>query len=1069
MLNKKPASRQALENLKRIPVDTDAPQQRWSARRRVLATVAACALTISMIPAAGLAAAGATGTNFDQPEVNEPTTTEAASSSNQPAAGADAQADKAVNDSEKKEVVGENADNPSGRKGLSTESIGVEASSPDSAKESVISGEETPMGSGSTLSDSFLPAKENLPLVEDAGDSSLLLGEAFTDAGPFMAPVDVSVYRNTPMRKARAVRANTGNALDSIVMEGSLKETGENETFALSVSTYIEGETKTIPVTTTIPADIVLVLDNSQHMGVAMDGSPATETKPSRNVVMKNAVKKFLQDIKDKNTDSRVAIVCYGNSDATRVLGGTSGNPWVVVRDNVEELQNIVEGISDPQGGSAIGKAMGLAKDLLTTKQYTVPDDLMAKRAKAIVVFSSGVPSTDEEPKLFDVGVANGAVNTATSLKADGSTAVYTIGCFDGAKAVGENSLYGQSLPQVGPLGVFDREVSANGNEGDCWGYSKLGEWAGTENMRYVDIPANNRFLNCLSSNYSDSSIHLRACKDDHWVLFSKVTRKDCWHIEKKIELVRNGYYLSLGTENPVEDLNKIFATISSNIQNTTANFELSDARIRITLPEYLELAGTSEASTMAATDQSNSEEWWAPQQNSDITLSGLDEDRTIEISGYDFAKNYVARNEGRGDDQKFYGEKLVVDIPVKFRKGFMGGNQIPVALNIEIAGKAGGDESAEIKTIKSIPSPMVDVPIPQITSSDSNLDVYLLGNIDAQQIAKASSLAADGIALDASKDDLGLEAWQIAGVSILCESGCSGENLTSMTQDAKVTQKVTLTPKYSAGSAKESAGEATVNIRVFKPELELTPVEVWYGQKLENGSENKLLRVNSTVWKHGATVASAAMEPSPALTAVTSLADGSESAVQNDASGDKYLATADSFVVDARVDQSGQDITEYASFAGHSDNSNAYSVIPKWGKLTLSAKDAVDDGQGFVFRINANDNFVGSILFGNVGKTVAVKNGEAVTLTKMPIGWYKIAEDSEFTLADWGWRYKPLETPSASFFVPMSSRGAQVTCKASSSDRKAQWLSGESFATNVASSGALTQKIMDQRLLAAL
>lgn len=242
---------------------------------------------------------------------------------------------------------------------------------------------------------------------------------------------------------------------------------------ALSSTAKITGQT-------TVPLDIVLVLDVSGSMDDPMGSADRTK----RIDALKVAVNSFIDGSAtvndqraDKNKQNRIAVVKFagdktskvGNDqyrqslywyNYTQVVSGykayTSGNK--------SELKTKVSSLHSA-GATAADYAMDLTKTLVDQSKTDANNNADRKNVKRVVIFF-----TDGEPNHqsgFDDDVANDAITSAKTIKADAD--IYTIGIFSGA------------------------DVSITGHSGS-------GSWSAKEKF--------NAFMHGLSSNYPDAETY---------------------------------------------------------------------------------------------------------------------------------------------------------------------------------------------------------------------------------------------------------------------------------------------------------------------------------------------------------------------------------------------------------------------------------------------------------------------------------------------------------------------------------------------------------------------------------
>lgn len=236
---------------------------------------------------------------------------------------------------------------------------------------------------------------------------------------------------------------------------------------ALSSTAKITGQT-------TVPLDIVLVLDVSGSMDDPMGSADRTK----RIVALKKAVNNFIDksaEANDQRTDvnkqNRIAVVKFAGNKTSKVGNDQyrqslySYNYTQVVSGykaytsgNKSEGETTVNALT-PAGCTAADYAMDLTKTLVDQSKTDANNNADRKNVKRVVIFF-----TDGEPNHqsgFVDKVANDAIKSAQGIKADAD--IYTIGIFSGA------------------------DVSITGHSGS-------GSWTNKEKF--------NAFMHGLSSNY---------------------------------------------------------------------------------------------------------------------------------------------------------------------------------------------------------------------------------------------------------------------------------------------------------------------------------------------------------------------------------------------------------------------------------------------------------------------------------------------------------------------------------------------------------------------------------------
>ena len=188
------------------------------------------------------------------------------------------------------------------------------------------------------------------------------------------------------------------------------------------------------------PLDIVMVLDASGSMDDPMGKSDNTK----RIKALKKAANGFIDTIAEQNAkisdeskQHKVAIVKFAGDKTTEVGNKTYRDGWgytynysqtmkeltLCSKDKgAESLKSTVNTIS-PAGSTRADYGLELADGQFSSSSGR------ADAKKVVVFFTDGSPTSSNG---FEASVADSAINSAKSLKANGAD-IYTIGIFDGA------------------------------------------------------------------------------------------------------------------------------------------------------------------------------------------------------------------------------------------------------------------------------------------------------------------------------------------------------------------------------------------------------------------------------------------------------------------------------------------------------------------------------------------------------------------------------------------------------------------------------------------------------------
>ena len=834
--------------------------------------------------------------------------------------------------------------------------------------------------------------------------------EVFTDAGPFMPPVNVATWR-----KMLRARAATGVTADNGLELSKTATANGNGSYTIRMEAYTTGTVTTS--TKTVPVDIVLVLDQSGSMAYDFDGNSTSTNTARRQYAMKQAVNNFISSVSEKyssEADHRISVVTFGSSAST-LQGWTNVN-----EDGKGTLQTAINGLPViPSGATNVAAGMEQAENLMGRGyNYTGGN---TQRQKVVIVFTDGVPTTSSD---FDTNVANVAIAAAKTMKDNGVT-VYSVGIFGGADP---SQLYGATS--------FDRP--SDGSVGSYW--ADFSFWM-IGDVKDYDVPAGNRFLNYLSSNFvSASDIGIENYKATIFGI-----GYHGWKITQNFDQTASNYYL---TANDSGSLNTIFQTISENIQS--ANIDLcSETVVKDTVSPYFDVpAKTTDIKLYTASAKGNGTFEKPQNAPSDVkaTISG----NAVSVTGFDFNANFVS-DTAKPDGS--YGKKLIIEFTVTPKAGFLGGNDVPTNdwQNTGVYDKSGAEVE---KFADATTTPTVNVPIDYVTVTAPEKNVYLKGEVTADQLKDGAKISVDDVKLDLSKatdteKPYGLDPWQTEYVDITVtvkdeDGNPISDELADLTDDTTYTVSVTVAPKTDGTDASGEAAEAktgansSANINVFKPELTFKDSTAYYGENVPTNNDYSGNKV-SEKWMHGNTVSTDAdvtmFGDKPTLD-ITYAPDGSK------LDNGKY--TKQDVPVSATVKIGEENVNGYTAFL-HQNCTGKICALPEgyhfWihiqtCTLTITKQDGAD-GEPYVFDIRKD---------GEKYSEVTIEGNDTQTLYELPVGTYTIKEDT-----GWSWRFNP--SYSESVILSKDNTSGTITCTNTKNNDK--WLNGFSDVVKNISDGS--------------
>ena len=415
-------------------------------------------------------------------------------------------------------------------------------------------------------------------------------------------------------------------------------------------------------------------------------------------------------------------------------------------------------------------------------------------------------------------------------------------------------------------------------------------------------------------------------------------------------------------------------------------------------------------------------------------TVNGTGE---VEVTGFHFSENWCGTKTENGVETP-HGNKLVISFKVVPKEGFLGGNGVPTNERADVTQTIDGVFHEFI-----FPVPEVNVPIPDITVTAEDKNVYLMGNISAAQMKEGVTAMAGGVNLFNQEEYTGVNAWKDDFVTITTtvtdKDGTEfpKDGLNNLTKDGDYFLHVKLTPNKEPAQdtavvgapAVEKIGNGEMKIKVFQPELTFKDFEGYYGDSVPAFRENP----TQIKWKHGEEVAVPAQmtgtEPSLDITYTpdaTKIENGKINSKQD-------------IPVKAEVKINNTDVTDKTTFqhqacspaCGWTDpNPNngdpAFLLHVKTCQLTIT-KTGGDANEPYVFTVNKD---------GTKYTEVTIEGNDSVIIKELPVGTYTIEEDT-----DWSWRYTPSYTNGNSATLSATNHEGTITC--TNTKNNDQWLNG--------------------------
>ena len=688
----------------------------------------------------------------------------------------------------------------------------------------------------------------------------------------------------------------------------------------------------------------------------------------------------------------RIAVVGFAKSNAgTEIMTSSYGNSQYVLYNNCNAnvyknslqpanttagqtiISNAVQNVSDDDMSTNSDLGMELATNIYAN------NPLEEGRQRVTILFTDGSPSQDQN--YFMENVANGAIAEAYTQKNTYGATVYAVGIFDGADASDPTS-----LPGTGSSPAQD-----------------------------------NRYMHLVSSNYLSAESMTKTGNPN--------------------DLVKDGtqsYYMSASS---TEALNSIFVSISGLVGGTTLPLDSSTVVKDIITPQFTLPANASAVSVKQVDCTSYSTTgavtWGKEEALSSDTVTINQETHSVDVTGFDFAHNYVAEiGRVEGDDTKegnFHGRKLVIIFTISPDPNFLGGDG--VATN--------GTESgiySKGECIANFAPGSVSVPLKDIKTELTEKHIYYGNTVDLTDILdllvdleddeEDIRIDVDGV-FNAYVDllytiklnDSTIATYYVPAGEVWGSDKCVWTDKTTtstqvLLQDYLATSDTSfeVTCTMTSINKRDNTKSTDPNsewVYVYYPTLYFKDSVQKYRDQLVNPDGTTYSDLNafmmahwdSVEWKHGTTVANPTIMEgeAPTLSLTFDYATG--------AFTDNKMNSTKDVPVNVTVKINDVVINDVATFIHMtcskdncayriSDGEFIVHVVGALTTLTIQkvGHNSADPNQTFLF------NVAGADADGNpIDVTVTVHEDGSVTIAGLIIGnEYTITED-----ADWSWRYQ--------------------------------------------------------------
>ena len=507
-------------------------------------------------------------------------------------------------------------------------------------------------------------------------------------------------------------------------------------------------------------------------------------------------------------------------------------------------------------------------------------------------------------------------------------------------------------------------------------------------------------------------------------------------------------YYLSAADAGT---LNSIFQQISNQIETGGAETTLgSETVVKDIISPYFTLpAGTTASGiridTYACTGKDGNTYTWSGTSGGPGGATATVDGDQVSVTGFDFSENWCGTETDAQGNSTVRGNKLVISFEVSPKSGFLGGNEVITNAS------AGIYENGSAQTpVMTFEQPKVNVPIQDVTVTATDKNVYLKGEVTADQLKDGSEISVGDVKLDLSKatdtdKPYGLDPWQTEYVDITVtvkdkDGNVISDKLENLTEDTTYTVEVTVAPKTvgtstpangDAATAKTGANDPAANIYVFKPELTFKDSSAYYGESVPTNNDYSSNKVGLETWKHGDT---ASTDAGVTMLGTKPTLDISYTPDESKLESGKY--TKQDVPVAATVKIGTENVNEHTTFV-HQDcttacgwetpatpGAPAFLIHIQTCTLNITKQGGAAD-ESYVF-----DVFKDGVKYSEV----TVWGNGTETLVELPIGTYTISEKT-----GWSWRYSANNGGSAA--LTAQNPTGSIACTNTKNNN--QWLNG--------------------------
>lgn len=809
---------------------------------------------------------------------------------------------------------------------------------------------------------------------------------------------------------------------------------------------------------------------NASHVQFYTRTQSGTEPCTRRYDALVTALNKFVTAVKDKSVDTegnpvnhRIAIVGFSSSgyNNTELLTGVTlttnnntnlnSNGTKYYPDNQQhngvqygyitntQYQAALQDMSTQNGQDNVSAAIGALTahgGTQTLDGMTMAENILKNktlqnedRNEVVILFTDGATNSNRENLL----------NKAHDIKSEQGATVYSIGIFDGAN---------------GSLDSYDE-----------------------------DIKDDNSLMHLISSNYPDAQ-------------YTDTYYGGSLNAGEPNDLVEDGsksFYLSAGNATA---LNNIFESLSSQIGATPMPLDSNTVVKDIVTPQFTLPANatavtvkqvaclTYDSSTGAATwDDANA----VTLPSNTVTINK--ETHSVDVSGFDFAHNYVAEiGRDEKDDKKegsFKGRKLVIVFTIEPDPDFLGGDD--VATNGTDSGIYKKNEDGTYTCVGNFEPGYVDVPLKEISNAAQDKHIYM-GNTtnlvgilnlhvaesqsgkDLQSIANGINNAYVDLVYTVTVNGGTVYTYTIEACKAwnqgVWKQGDTVVDLSAVSVTEDTDYSVTCVMTSANNNSNRTSTYALANIFVYKPTVTFEDSVQNYKKPLNNGAKyenfNAFLDTHKVgvVWKHETQT----VKPegnAPKITFEYDYAGGAFNGfVMNSVHDVPVNVTATIKGTGTAIGKNKGVTYEHQNCGSDvkcnypiGDEEFIVHVINALTSLTIKKTGAAD--------IDVNQSFLFTVTGKDINLTVTVHGNGSTIIDGLVIGnEYTITEKT-----DWSWRYsfskwEHLKNSSDTTTTAGTTNGATITIGLdgtitfTNTRNEDKWLDGDSWCNNIFKKG---------------